>query len=79
MTNRASVKVLTEKDMKLRKLSSVCLAGKFHLVDCPDQLFGSMGYGNIIVLAFADLLGKISTKGFIPVADIFCGIEQSVP
>lgn len=79
MTNRGSVKVLSEKNMAFRKLSSVCFSGQFHPVDCSDQLLGSMGHGNIIVFALPDFLQKICTKGFIPVADLFCRIRQGIP
>ena len=69
------MKVLSEKDMAFEKLSSVFFSGQFHPVDRSDQLFCSMGHGNIIVFALTDFFRKICTKGFIPVADIFCRIE----
>lgn len=37
-----------------------------HCVDQPHKFFGGMGDGNIVMLAFRPLLGKISGKGSIP-------------
>ena len=37
-----------------------------------------MGNGNIVMLAFSSLAGKVGGKGSVPAADIFGGIEQCV-
>lgn len=41
-----------------------------HGIDQPYKLLGSMGYGNIAMLALSPLLGKVSSKCRIPTADI---------
>lgn len=41
-----------------------------HGIDQPYKLLGSMGYGNIAMLALSPLLGKVSSKCRIPKADI---------
>ena len=46
--------------------------------DHTNQFLGSMGNGNIVVLALSAFLGQISSKGRIPVADILGRIEQGI-
>ena len=54
------------------------VARHLHCIDQPHELLGSMGYGNIVVLALGPLLSKVSSKCWIPVADVLCGIENGI-
>ena len=54
------------------------MLGLLHGVDQPDELLGSVGYGNIIVLTLGTLLGKVGGKGWIVDTDIFGGVENGV-
>ena len=79
MTNRASRKGAHGKGYEVKELSSVGFACKFHSIDGTYQLFRCMTDSNIVVLAFTYLFREVSAEVLIPVADIFCGIEQSIP
>ena len=57
---------------------SVWLLCFLHGVDQPDELLGSMGYGNVIVLTFSPLLGKVGGKGWIMDTDILGGVENGI-
>ena len=48
------------------------------MVDDPDQLLTRMGYGYVVMLSFSSLLGQICGKSFVPVANIFSGIEKGI-
>ena len=52
--------------------------GFLQSVNQPNQLLGRMGERNIVVLALSPLLGKISSKGWVPKADIFGGVVKGV-
>ena len=57
---------------------AVWLLGFLHSVDQPNQLLGRVGESNIVMLALSPLLGKISSKGWVPKADIFGGVVKRV-
>lgn len=48
------------------------------MINQSDKFLGSMGYCNIIMLTFGDLLCKIYIEGRIPLANILGGIEQGI-
>ena len=52
--------------------------GFLQSVNQANQLLGRMGERNIVVLALSPLLGKISSKGWVPKADIFGGVVKRV-
>ena len=58
---------------------TVGLSGLLDRADYPNQLLGSMGNGNIVVLALSPFLGKVSSEGRIPVTDELSCIEQGIP
>ena len=52
-------------------------AGFFHCIDQPYKFLCSVGDGNVVVLSFGNLLLKICTECFIPVADLLGSIDES--
>ena len=54
----------------------VRLAGFFHCIDQPYKFLSGVGDGNIVVFSFRNLLLKVYTECFIPVADILGSIDQ---
>lgn len=57
---------------------SIWLPGLLHGVDQANELFGGVGYGNIIMLAFSSLLSKVCGKGRIPIANKLRGVENGI-
>ena len=70
--------MLEESVIEQRKLCRfyVRLAGFFHCIDQPHKFLCSVSDSNIVVLPFRNLLLKIRTECFIPVADILGSIDQ---
>ena len=48
------------------------------MINNPHKFFGSMRNGDVVVLAFSTFFGEIDFKGFVPIADEFCCIKQSI-
>ena len=75
--------VSEQKAQAPKGTASGCWAVRFSgFLDCTDhtnQFLGSMGNGNIVVLALSPFLGKVSSEGRIPVTDELSCIEQGIP
>ena len=53
-------------------------SGFFHSEDETNQLLGSVGDGDIVMLALSSLFSEICGEGRFPQADILSGIEDGI-
>ena len=58
---------------------AVRFAGLLEGTDHTDQLFGSVGNGDIVMFTLRNLLSEISSKCWIPLADELGCIEEGIP
>ena len=64
--------------MRIASSRLICFARGLQGKDQAHELLGGVRDGDIVVLALSSLLGKVSREGWIPNADVFCGIEKGV-
>ena len=57
-------------------LRNILFARSFKVVKQANELFCGMRHGNIVMLAFRQLLPEINGKSRLPFADIFCCIQE---
>ena len=64
--------------MKSGRYAAIRLPRFLHGKYQPNQLFGGMGNGNIVVFALCAFLGEIGGESRVPVADVYGCIVKGV-